>query len=70
MTIGDPVAVAAGSTITGDVPDGALAVERGKERQVDGWMARRSKAAKPAQQSEPQAEASTNPSPAADEPER
>ena len=70
VTIGDQVAVAAGSTITGDVPDGALAVERGKERQVDGWMARRSKAAKPAPQSEPQAEADANASPASDEPER
>lgn len=43
VTIGDQVAIAAGSTITGDVPDGALAVERAKQRHVDGWMARRSK---------------------------
>jgi len=41
VTIGDAVAVAAGSTITGDVPDDALAVERGKQRNIEGWMARR-----------------------------
>ena len=43
VTVGDQVAVAAGSTITGDVPDGALAVERAKQRHVDGWMTRRAK---------------------------
>lgn len=41
VTIGDSVAVAAGSTITGDVPDDALAVERGKQRNIEGWTARR-----------------------------
>jgi bifunctional UDP-N-acetylglucosamine pyrophosphorylase/glucosamine-1-phosphate N-acetyltransferase len=41
VTIGDSVAIAAGSTITGDVPDGALAVERAKQRNIEGWMARR-----------------------------
>ena len=70
VTIGDQVAVAAGSTITGDVPDGALAVERAKQRHVDGWMARRSEAAKTADQAEPRAESSASSSAAVDEPER
>jgi bifunctional UDP-N-acetylglucosamine pyrophosphorylase/glucosamine-1-phosphate N-acetyltransferase len=33
--------VAAGSTVTGDVPEGALAVERGRQRNVEGWRERR-----------------------------
>lgn len=41
VTIGDGVAVAAGSTITADVPDDSLAVERAKQRNVAGWMERR-----------------------------
>jgi len=41
VTIGDSVAVAAGSTISQDVPDDALAVERAKQRNIEGWTARR-----------------------------
>jgi len=41
VTIGDGVAVAAGSTITSDVPDDSLAVERAKQRNIEGWMERR-----------------------------
>jgi len=41
VTIGDSVAVGAGSTVSGDVPDGALAVERAKQRNIEGWMERR-----------------------------
>jgi len=33
--------VAAGSTVTQDVPAGALAVARGRQRNVEGWHARR-----------------------------
>jgi bifunctional UDP-N-acetylglucosamine pyrophosphorylase/glucosamine-1-phosphate N-acetyltransferase len=39
--IGDDAFVAAGSVITHDVPDGALAVERAEQRNVEGWSARR-----------------------------
>ena len=41
VTIGDGVAVAAGSTIGQDVPDGALGVARAKQRNLEGWMDRR-----------------------------
>ncbi len=41
VVVGKDAAVAAGSTLTGDVPDGALAVERGRQRNVEGWRARR-----------------------------
>jgi len=37
VSIGADAAVAAGSTVTKDVPDGALAVERGETRHVEGW---------------------------------
>jgi bifunctional UDP-N-acetylglucosamine pyrophosphorylase/glucosamine-1-phosphate N-acetyltransferase len=41
VVIGDNAAVAAGSTITGPVPDDALAVARARQRNVEGWVARR-----------------------------
>ena len=41
VTIGDSVAIAAGSTIAGDVPDGVLAVERAQQRNIEGWTERR-----------------------------
>lgn len=41
VTIGDDVYVAAGSAITDDVPEGALAVARGRQRNVEGWSQRR-----------------------------
>jgi bifunctional UDP-N-acetylglucosamine pyrophosphorylase/glucosamine-1-phosphate N-acetyltransferase len=44
--VGDDAAVAAGSTITKDVPEGALAVERGEQRHVEGWAARLGRKAK------------------------
>jgi bifunctional UDP-N-acetylglucosamine pyrophosphorylase/glucosamine-1-phosphate N-acetyltransferase len=44
--IGDDAFVAAGSVITADVPDGALAVERSPQRNVEGWSARRRAKAK------------------------
>ncbi|MGH3771273.1 MAG: bifunctional UDP-N-acetylglucosamine diphosphorylase/glucosamine-1-phosphate N-acetyltransferase GlmU [Pseudonocardiaceae bacterium] len=41
VTIGDGAYTAAGSVITQDVPPGALAVARGHQRNVEGWVARR-----------------------------
>jgi bifunctional UDP-N-acetylglucosamine pyrophosphorylase/glucosamine-1-phosphate N-acetyltransferase len=41
LTIGDGVYTAAGSVVTTDVPAGALAVARGQQRNVDGWVAKR-----------------------------
>jgi bifunctional UDP-N-acetylglucosamine pyrophosphorylase/glucosamine-1-phosphate N-acetyltransferase len=41
VTIGRNAAVAAGSTIGSEVPADALAVERARQRNVEGWAARR-----------------------------
>jgi bifunctional UDP-N-acetylglucosamine pyrophosphorylase/glucosamine-1-phosphate N-acetyltransferase len=41
VKIGRNAAVAAGSTIGSEVPDDALAVERARQRNVEGWAARR-----------------------------
>ena len=41
VDVADGAYVAAGSTITKDVPPGELAVARGKQRNIDGWVARR-----------------------------
>ena len=41
VTIGDGAYTAAGSVITEDVPPGAMAVARGRQRNVEGWVARR-----------------------------
>lgn len=40
VSIGSNVVVGAGSVITKDVPDGALAVARARERVIDGWAAK------------------------------
>jgi bifunctional UDP-N-acetylglucosamine pyrophosphorylase / glucosamine-1-phosphate N-acetyltransferase len=51
VTVHDGAYVAAGSVITADVPPGAMAVARGKQRNVEGWVARKrpgSKSAKAA----------------------
>lgn len=41
VTIGDGAYTAAGSVITEDVPPGAMAVARGRQRNVEGWVERR-----------------------------
>ena len=41
VTIGDGASTAAGSVITSDVPPGALAVARGRQRNVEDWVARK-----------------------------
>ena len=41
VKVGADATTAAGSVITQDVPDGALAVERTRQRNVEGWAARR-----------------------------
>ena len=41
VDVGDGAYTAAGSVITQDVPPGALAVARGHQRNVEGWVARR-----------------------------
>ena len=41
VTVGDGAYTAAGSVITQDVPPGAMAVARAKQRNVKGWVARR-----------------------------
>ena len=39
-TLGDAAFVAAGSTVVADVPEGAMAVARGQQRNVEGWSRR------------------------------
>ncbi|MBE9373901.1 bifunctional UDP-N-acetylglucosamine diphosphorylase/glucosamine-1-phosphate N-acetyltransferase GlmU [Saccharopolyspora sp. HNM0983] len=41
VEVGDGAYTAAGSTITEDVPPGAMAVARGRQRNIEGWVAKR-----------------------------
>jgi bifunctional UDP-N-acetylglucosamine pyrophosphorylase/glucosamine-1-phosphate N-acetyltransferase len=41
IAIGDGAYTAAGSVITSDVPPGAMAVGRARQRNIEGWVARR-----------------------------
>jgi bifunctional UDP-N-acetylglucosamine pyrophosphorylase/glucosamine-1-phosphate N-acetyltransferase len=43
VKVGDGAYTAAGSTVTRDVPDGALAVARSRQENLEGWVARRRK---------------------------
>jgi bifunctional UDP-N-acetylglucosamine pyrophosphorylase/glucosamine-1-phosphate N-acetyltransferase len=52
LSIGEGAQTAAGSTITRDVPAGALAIERAVQRIVKGWAQRRGRHAEQAQQAE------------------
>lgn len=41
VVIGESAFIAAGSTITGDVPAGALSIERARQTNLEGWVERR-----------------------------
>jgi bifunctional UDP-N-acetylglucosamine pyrophosphorylase/glucosamine-1-phosphate N-acetyltransferase len=41
VTVGDNAFIAAGSCVTRDVPEGALAVARGRQTNKEGWVAAR-----------------------------
>jgi bifunctional UDP-N-acetylglucosamine pyrophosphorylase/glucosamine-1-phosphate N-acetyltransferase len=52
VSIGDGAYTAAGSVITDDVPPGALGVGRAKQRNIEGWVARRRGRRSPDQESQ------------------
>ena len=64
VTVNDGAYVAAGSVITKDVPPGAMAVARGTQRNVEGWVTRKrpdSKSAKAAAAAQSSAQAASEP---------
>lgn len=67
VTVGDGAYVAAGSEVTKDVPPGALAVTRGTQRNLAGWVPRRRAGTKSARAAEAaQAAETTHPVDATD----
>ncbi len=52
VTVHDGAYVAAGSVVTKDVPPGALAVARGTQRNIEGWVARKRAGSKSAKAAE------------------
>ena len=52
VTVADGSYIAAGSTITGDVGAGELAVSRARQRNVPGWVARKRAGTKTAKAAE------------------
>jgi bifunctional UDP-N-acetylglucosamine pyrophosphorylase / glucosamine-1-phosphate N-acetyltransferase len=68
LTVGDGAYTAAGSVVTDDVPPGALAVARGRQRNVEGWVAaRRPGTPSAAAAATPAAPPAAPPAPAADD---
>lgn len=67
VEVGDGAYTAAGSVITQDVPPGAMAVARGRQRNIEGWVARRrpdtaaDRASRQAQQRSGSDDLTTNP---------
>ncbi|GGZ24129.1 bifunctional protein GlmU [Streptomyces inusitatus] len=59
VTVGDGVYTAAGSVITKDVPAGSLAVARGQQRNIEGWVARKRPGSAAAQAAEAVSERAT-----------
>lgn len=59
VTIGDGAYTAAGSVITKDVPPGSLAVARGQQRNIEGWVARKRPGSAAAQAAESASRAGT-----------
>jgi len=41
VRVGDGAYIGAGTTVTDDVPGGALAVSRTRQTNIEGWVARR-----------------------------
>jgi len=66
LTVGDGTYVGAGSALTQDVEPGQIAVARGRQRNIDGWVARSrpgTKAAEAAEAAEPHTESPAEPTP-------
>lgn len=52
INVGDDAVVASGSTVTKDVPSGALAVARGKQRNIENYNVKKNKAEEKSEQQE------------------